>query len=74
MLQATEEYRDFAMFALGDERVRFLQEVNKEKKKSKLDVDGRVNTGRVIHFCSCNKDFIQENTFWVPEKVYDFGK
>lgn len=69
MLQTTSEYQQFANLALDDNGVRFLNEVNK-KIKSGLDTKNRA----VLHFCTCNKEFIPESGFWVPQKVYDFGK
>ena len=72
MLQSTVEYQDFAKFALDDDGVRFLHKVNKDTK-SKLDNPPNKNS-QTIHFCTCNKAFIPESGFWVPEKVYSFGK
>ncbi len=71
MLEATEEYKNFAKLALEDDGVRHLGKVG---KKSKLSGGNDESHGRMLHFCSCNKDFIPEENFWVPEKVYDFGK
>lgn len=61
MLQTTSEYQQFANLALDDNGVRFLNEVNK-KIKSGLDTKNRA----VLHFCTCNKEFIPESGFWVP--------
>ena len=47
-----------------------MQEVNK-KVKTKLDKTKAVS---VLHFCTCNKDFIPESGMWVPEKIYGFAK
>ena len=56
MLQSTSEYQDFAQFALNDDGVRFLHNVNKNTK-SKLDNPPSKNS-HMIHFCTCNKAFI----------------
>ena len=72
MLQSTAEYQDFARFALDDNGVRFLHSVNKDLK-TKLDVPAN-KTSQSMHFCTCNKAFIPESGFWVPEKAYSFGK
>lgn len=69
MLQTTNEYQQFANLGLEDNGVRFLNEVNK-KIKSSLDTKQRTT----LHFCTCNKEFIPESGFWVPEKVYNYGK
>ena len=69
MLQTTNEYQQFANLALDDNGVRFLHAVN-EKQKSHIDTSKKL----VLHFCTCNKEFIPESGFWVPEKVYSFGK
>lgn len=60
----------FANFALDDGCVRFLHEMNK-KAKTKID---RPEKASSFHFCTCNKEFIPESGFWVPEKIYSFGK
>jgi len=70
MLKATVEYQKFADFALEDDGVKFLSNVNKTVK-TKLDAPSVQNH---FHFCTCNKEFIPEAFMWVPEKVYDFGK
>jgi hypothetical protein len=72
MLQSTSEYKDFARFALDDDGVRFLNNANKDLK-TKLDNAPNKNL-QSIHFCTCNKAFIPESGFWVPDKVYSFGK
>ena len=69
MLQNTSEYQQFANLALDDDYVRFLNQANK-KIKTKIDTYGQ----SVLHFCTCNKDFIPESGLWVPEKVYSFSK
>lgn len=71
MLKSTQEYQTFADFALEDDGVRFLTNAGKTIK-TKLDVPP--GQGQQIHFCTCNKSFIPEETLWVPEKVYDFGR
>jgi hypothetical protein len=38
------------------------------------DNKGNNNNGSVVHFCTCNKAFIPESSFWVPDKVYSFGR
>lgn len=70
LLKTTEEYSKFAEFALDDDGVRFLTNVNKTVK-TKLDTPAGQSH---FHFCTCNKAFIPEALLWVPEKVYDFGK
>ncbi len=70
MLKNTSEYSTFADFAIEDNGIRFLHGANK-KHKSKLD-EAKKKSG-VLHFCTCNKEFIPESGFWVPEKVYSFG-
>lgn len=69
MLQTTEEYQQFANLALDDNGVRFLHAAN---KKSKSALDNKEKTR--LHFCTCNKEFIPESGFWVPENVYTFAK
>ena len=69
MLETTQEYQFFAKSALDDDGVRFLSSV---KKKSRIDGLGQHE--KTIHFCSCNAEFIPEDNFWVPEKVYDFSR
>ena len=69
MLQTTEEYQQFANLALDDNGIRFLNAVN-TKIKSSLDTKEKTK----LHFCTCNKEFIPESGFWVPEKVYSYGK
>ena len=69
MLQTTEEYQQFANLGLDDNGVRFLNSVNK-KVKSFLDTKEKTK----LHFCTCNKDFIPESGFWVPDKVYSYAK
>lgn len=64
MLQSTAEYKEFANFALDDDGVRFLSNVNKNKK-SKIDTSPS-NYVQTLHFCTCNKQFIPESGFWVP--------
>ena len=71
MLEATDEYKNFAKLALEDGGVRHLGNVGKKSKISGVNDESH---GRMVHFCSCNKEFIPEENFWVPEKVYDFGK
>ena len=61
MLQTTTEYQQFSNLALDDNGGRFLNSVNK-KIKSCLDTKER----SVLHFCTCNKEFIPESGFWVP--------
>ena len=70
MLKSTSEYNKFAEFALDDEGVRFLGNVNKTVK-TRLDAPSDKTH---FHFCTCNKEFIPETDLWVPEKVYNFGK
>ncbi len=70
MLKNTSEYQQFAEFALDDNGVRFLNSVNKTVK-TKLDAPTDQSH---FHFCTCNKAFIPETGFWVPESVYHFGK
>ena len=70
MLKTTEEYNKFAEFAIDDDGVRFLTNVNKTVK-TKLDTPAGQSH---FHFCTCNKAFIPEPLLWVPEKAYDFGK
>jgi len=53
-----------------DDGVKFLRQPNLNKKTS-LDT---AMAKKPLHFCSCNKDFISESSFWVPEKIYSFGK
>lgn len=53
MLQSTAEYQNFAGFALDDDGVRFLHNVNKNTK-TKLDNPSNKNLQN-IHFCTCNK-------------------
>lgn len=72
MLQSTAEYQDFARFALDDDGVRFLHNVNKDTK-TKLDNPPSRNV-QTLHFCTCNKAFIPESGLWIPEKAYSFGK
>ena len=55
-----------------DDGVEFLRQPN-QLKKSALDADQKAKK-TIIHFCSCNKDFIAESNFWVPDKMYSFGK
>lgn len=69
MLQTTNEYQQFANLALDDNGVRFLNTVN---KKIKSAIDSKEKS--TLHFCTCNKEFIPESGFWVPEKVYTYGK
>ena len=68
MLKTTAEYNKFAEFALDDDGIRFLTNLNKNVK-TKLDSEQTQ-----IHFCTCNKAFIPEPLLWVPEKAYDYGK
>ena len=70
MLKSTAEYRNFADFALDDNGVRFLTNANKTVK-TRLDAPA---DQAHMHFCTCNKAFIPENSLWVPEKVYDYGR
>jgi hypothetical protein len=67
----------FADLAVNDNGVRFLHHVNKVNK-SKIDTNAvnskSSNPSAHMHFCTCNKAFIPETSFWVPEKVYSFGK
>ncbi len=63
MLEATEEYKNFAKLALEDDGVRHLGKVGKNSKLSGANDESH---GRMLHFCSCNKDFIPEENFWVP--------
>jgi hypothetical protein len=70
MLKNTSEYQKFAEFALDDDGVRFLNNVNKTVK-TKLDTPADQSH---FHFCTCNKAFIPESGFWVPDNVYTFGK
>ena len=53
-----------------DDGVEFLRHPNTNKKTS-LDA---AMAKKPIHFCTCNKEFISESAFWVPEKIYSFGK
>ena len=69
MLETTAEYQQFAHLALEDDGVRFLHSVN---KKIKTHIDSTKKAS--LHFCTCNKDFIPESGFWVPDKVYSLGK
>lgn len=55
MLQSTNEYQNFAKFALDDNGVRFLHLANKNTK-TKLDTPGVLSSQ--FHFCTCNKAFI----------------
>lgn len=69
MLQTTNEYQQFANLALEDDGVRFLHSMN-QKVKTHIDTSKKIS----LHFCTCNKEFIPESGFWVPDKVYSFGK
>lgn len=71
MLQNTAEYHYFSKFAELDNGIHFLRYPN-QTKKSQFDA----NNGKKknVHFCTCNKEFIPEAAFWVPEKIYKFGK
>jgi len=44
-----------------------------KKIKTKLDTNGKSKLS-VVHFCTCNKEFIPESGLWVPEKIYGFAK
>ena len=70
MLEKTAEYEYFSKFALMDDGVEFLRQPNLFKKTG-LDADQK---DKKVHFCSCNKEFIPESSFWVPTKIYNFGK
>ena len=70
MLKSTAQYKTFSEFALDDNGVRFLTNIN---PKVKTRLDAPADQGH-IHFCTCNKAFIPEAALWVPEKVYDYGK
>jgi HJR/Mrr/RecB family endonuclease len=70
MLEQTSEYEYFSKFALLDDGIEFLRQPN-QRKKSFLDA---ASAKKPMHFCTCNKEYISESTFWVPEKIYAFGK
>ena len=69
MLEKTSEYEYFSKFALMDEGVEFLRLQN-QSKKTTLDA----NEKKLVHFCNCNQEFISESNFWVPSKIYSFGR
>lgn len=71
MLEQTAEYEYFSKFALMDSGVQFLRVHNQNKKTT---IDAVMNSKKLVHFCNCNKEFASESDFWVPEKVYSFGK
>jgi hypothetical protein len=53
-----------------DDGIEFLLQPN-QSKKSSLDAS---LAKKPLHFCTCNKEYISESSFWVPEKVYSLGK
>ena len=59
MLKLTDEYKEFAKFALDDNGIVFLTEANKTNK-TKIDAENMQTSKKStkLHYCSCNKEFI----------------